>query len=94
MDWEKFRRYAADVESSVYEFLEKLGPEILKRPVDMSQWELGMWTGYEMYALHGYIHPRLHGGEIACLKGLQGQPAWRRAWQSSEERPNPMSEPE
>jgi hypothetical protein len=29
-----------------------------------------------MVELHGVDHPRIHGGEIACLKGLQGGVGW------------------
>ena len=49
---------------------------------------LGMWTGLNIYILHGYDHPKLHGGEIACLKGLQGAHDWRTGWQPGIEPPS------
>jgi hypothetical protein len=39
---------------------------------------LGMWTGRDIYRLHGWNHVRMHGGEIACLKGLQGAKGYTR----------------
>jgi hypothetical protein len=41
-------------------------------PVDMTRAGLGVWEGRDLYELHGCDHPRIHGGEIAVLKGLQG----------------------
>jgi hypothetical protein len=52
--------------------LHSLTEQDLARPVDMTRAGLGMWTGWDLYALHGWRHVYLHGGEIACLKGLQG----------------------
>jgi hypothetical protein len=53
----------------------------------MSAHDLGEWNGLEIYLVHGINHPRLHGGEIACLKGMQGAPAWENPWRSQLERP-------
>jgi hypothetical protein len=39
-----------------------------RRPVD--------WEALRRYGLHGCDHPRIHGGEIAVLKGLQGGVGW------------------
>ena len=72
VDWEAFRRYARDVHSCVAGYLESLSTAELERRVDMSARGLGMWKGLDVYNVHGIYHPRLHGGEIACLKGLQG----------------------
>ena len=33
--------------------------------------------GVDFIALHGWTHVRMHGGEIACLKGLQGGEGYR-----------------
>ncbi len=87
VDWAAFRQYAAEVDKCVEGFLERLTPEALAKPVDMTQWGLGMWTGLSIYMLHGYDHPKIHGGEIACLKGLQGAPAWRNGWTPGIEQP-------
>ena len=71
---------AAEVEKCVEGFLARLSPEALSRPVDMTPWGLGMWTGLNIYILHGYDHPKLHGGAIARLKGLQGAAGWATGW--------------
>jgi len=46
-----------------------------------------VWKGLDVYLLHGINHPRLHGGEIACLKGMQGAPAWQDPRRSGIEPP-------
>jgi|GEM_PF-2282884 len=53
-------------------YLDSLSTAELERRVDMSAWGVGIWKGLDVYNVHGIYHPRLHGGEIACLKGLQG----------------------
>jgi hypothetical protein len=80
VDWPKLRKYGAAVHRSIEKRLEALSPRELDTPVDMSVHGLGMWTGLDIYNLHGIDHPRLHGGEIACLKGLQGVPGWQTGW--------------
>jgi hypothetical protein len=80
VDWRKLRRYGAAVHGSIEKRLEGLPSSELDRPVDMSAHGLGMWTGLDIYNLHGIDHPRLHGGEIACLKGMQGVPGWQTGW--------------
>ena len=37
-------------------------------PVDMTRAGLGMWQGRDLFELHGFEHPQMHGGEIAVLK--------------------------
>ena len=59
----------------------------LERPVDRSAAGLGIWKRIEFYNGYGINHPTLHGGEIACLKGLQGAPAWPLEWRSEIEPP-------
>ena len=36
-----------------------------------------MWSGRDLYELHGFNHVHIHGGEIAVLKGLQGLVGWQ-----------------
>ena len=72
VDWEAFRRYAREVHGCVEGYLDSLSTAELERRVDMSARGLGIWKGLDVYNVHGIYHPRLHGGEIACLKGLQG----------------------
>ena len=82
VDWEALRWYARAVQRCVEGYLDSLSMAELERSVDMSAWGLGVWKGIEFYNVHGISHPRLHGGEIACLKGLQGSQAWPQAWKS------------
>jgi hypothetical protein len=60
------------VYGGTFELLEGLTGDDLERPVDMSRAGLGLWTARDLYVLHGWRHVYMHGGEIACLKGLQG----------------------
>lgn len=75
MDWDKFRGYADAIRTLVEDWFGRLTPELLESDVDMSQFGLGMWNGLQLFELHVH-HPRIHGGEIACLKGLQGAAGW------------------
>jgi len=70
-------------------YLDSATMDDLERSADMSAQglHLGTWKGLEFYNVHGINHPRLHGGEIACLKGLQGAQGWQMAWSSGLKRP-------
>ena len=87
VDWEALRQYGREVGRWVEGYLDTLTTTELERRVDMSAYGLGIWKGLDIYNLHGISHPRLHGGEIACLKGLQGAPAWVDQWRSGIEPP-------
>jgi hypothetical protein len=50
----------------------ELDPAELDRKFQMIPERLGIWTGLDVLDLHCGKHIRMHGGEIACLKGLQG----------------------
>ncbi|HEU4760207.1 MAG TPA: DinB family protein, partial [Dehalococcoidia bacterium] len=80
VDWDALRRYGEAVRRSLENSLDSVTMEELERPVDMSAHGLGTWKGLDIYVLHGVDHPRLHGGEIACLKGLQGASGWTQGW--------------
>ncbi len=75
MDLAAFKGYAAAVRETVEDWLGRMTPEVLARDVDMTPFGLGVWKGLEIYNLHVH-HPRIHGGEIACLKGQQGAKGW------------------
>jgi len=75
MDLPVFRRYAAAVRQTVEAWLSRITPDLLTKDVDMTPFGLGMWTGLDIFNLHVH-HPRIHGGEIACIKGMLGAPAW------------------
>jgi hypothetical protein len=75
VDWQALRAYGAAVEACHEKVLDDLRPEDLERTLDMTEWGLGTWSGLDLMNLQNH-HPRIHGGEIACLKGLQGANAW------------------
>src|SRR5262249_13552843 len=72
IDWTALRAYGRAVHGWLEGLLASLSEADLERPVDMSEFGLGQWKGIDIYVLHGSRHARMHGGEIACLKGLQG----------------------
>jgi hypothetical protein len=76
VEWPLLRRYGQAVHAAVVALLDGLTAADLDRPVDMQRVGLGMWEGRELLHLHGIEHVRIHGGEIACLKGLQGGTGW------------------
>jgi len=75
MDLAAFRQYAAAVRQTVESWLDRMTLDLLARDVDMTPFGLGAWKGLEIFNLHVH-HPRIHGGEIACLKGMQGATGW------------------
>jgi|ERR1700681_3302430 len=72
VQWERLHDYGRSVHAWLVGSLDALTQNDLERPVDMSRSGLGMWQGHDLYVLHGFRHVYMHGGEIACLKGLQG----------------------
>ena len=76
VEWERLREYGRAVHASFVDSLDDLTDHQLDMPVDMTRSGLGIWQGRDLYELHGHGHPRIHGGEIAVLKGLQGAIGW------------------
>ena len=72
VEWELLRRYGRAVHATLLEWLDLLTEAQLDMPVDMTRAGLGVWQGRDLFVLHGFEHPQMHGGEIAVLKGLQG----------------------
>lgn len=76
VQWDPLRAYARDVHAWLLTSLEELSEADLRMQVDMTLspggTELGQWRGIDIYVLHGWSHVYMHGGEIACLKGIQG----------------------
>jgi hypothetical protein len=72
VDWDRLRNYGRAVHAAFLDSLDELTDEHLSMPVDMTRAGLGMWQGRDLLELHGTDHPRIHGGEIASLKGIQG----------------------
>jgi hypothetical protein len=56
-----------------------IGEADLDATVDMTRAGLGIWQGRDLLWLHGSEHVHIHGGEIACLKGMQGGIGWRES---------------
>jgi hypothetical protein len=73
VDLPALRRYAKAVFENTDDFLSALADADLSRPVDLGDLGLGMKTFEFLLARVVAAHPFIHGGEISCLKGLQGQ---------------------
>ncbi len=76
VDWALLRRYGRDVRKRVERYIDSATDAQLDMPIDMTPAGLGIWQGLDLFNLHGINHIRIHGGEIACLKGLQGGRGW------------------
>jgi hypothetical protein len=71
-DWDVLHQYGRDVQQHVERLAAGLTAADLGRSFQMKPVELGVWKGIDVYVLHGGEHVWMHGGEIACLKGMQG----------------------
>lgn len=78
VDWPRLLEYGLAVRECVAGYLSALTPDDLERRVDMMAHGLGIWTGLDIVDLHGHHHARIHGAEIACLKGSQGAQGYQR----------------
>ena len=86
VDWNALRDYGRAVARCVERYIDALSLAELELRVDMTP-HGGILTGLEIYNVNGISHPRLHGGEIACLKGMQGAAGWEVDWTSGIESP-------
>jgi hypothetical protein len=77
VQWERLRAYARDMQARLLGSLADLSEADLQMQVDMTLspggTDLRQWRGIDIYVLHGWSHVYVHGGEIACLKGIQGE---------------------
>jgi hypothetical protein len=71
--------YGRAVQVAFIGSLVAIGEADLDAPVDMTRAGLGIWQGRDLLWLHGSEHVYIHGGEIACLKGMQGGIGWRES---------------
>lgn len=76
IDWALLRAYGGDVRVCIEGLVDSLTIGDLERSFEMPA-PLGKWKGVDAYLLHGAEHISMHGGEIACLKGLQGGQGYR-----------------
>ena len=78
VDWQTLRGYGRAVREDVFRHVAGLTSDDLELKVDMTPWGLEVWKGLDIFDLHGVNHPRLHGGEIASLKGMQGLEGYKQ----------------
>ena len=72
IDWELLHQYGHEVQRHVLQLVNSLTQADLDRRFQMVPTSLGMWSGMDVYSLRAGRHIWMHGGEIACLKGIQG----------------------
>lgn len=72
-DWELLHQYGRRATKQVLQLVDAITQDDLDRTFQMKPVELGIWSGLDVYRLHTGGHIWMHGGEIACLKGLQGR---------------------
>lgn len=77
IDWQALREYGRTVHAFVIETVDALTAADLHRYVEMGIESLGKWEGIDVVRLTVGRHVWMHGGEIACLKGLQGAKGYR-----------------
>ena len=77
IDWPALHAYGLAMTSFLYETLDAMTYADLERVADLSTPDIEVWHGIDIVRLTVGNHVRLHGGEIACLKGLQGAKGYR-----------------
>jgi len=70
-DWLKLRAYGEAVGLYVIDAVDRLSGADLQNVASLSTPDHLVWTGLDVVRLTVGRHPVMHGGEIACLKGLQ-----------------------
>jgi hypothetical protein len=73
IDWEALRSYGRTVHAFVIETFDSLTEDDLTRVTKLTTPNRANWEGIFIARLTAGHHVRMHGGEIACLKGLQGE---------------------
>jgi hypothetical protein len=77
IDWGALRAYGRAMCAFAIESVDGLTDDDLAIVTDLSTPDIATWRGIDIVRLTVSIHVRLHGGEIACLKGLQGAKGYR-----------------
>lgn len=72
IDWQALHEYGRAMSAFVIETVAALTEDDLRRRVEMGANFGGVWDGIDVIRLTVGRHVWMHGGEIACLKGLQG----------------------
>jgi hypothetical protein len=73
IDWHQLREYGRAMTAFAIETVDHMTEPDLHRDTDLSTADIPHWTGIDIIRLTVGHHVRLHGGEIACLKGLLGE---------------------
>ncbi len=77
IDWPALHEYGRAMSTFIIEAMSVMTYSDLERIADLSTPDIPVWRGIDIVRLTVSIHVRLHGGEIACLKGLQGARGYR-----------------
>jgi hypothetical protein len=77
IDWPALRLYGAAVGAWVIEAVDALTDDDLDRVAKLKTPDRPRWLGIDVVRLTVGRHVWMHGGEIACLKGLQGEKGYR-----------------
>jgi hypothetical protein len=72
VDWPDLREYGRMIRDFVVSTIDSLTEQDLEIPTDLSTPDIAQWHGIDIVRLTVGHHIRMHGGEIATLKGLQG----------------------
>jgi len=70
IDWPALREYGRAMAAFVIETVDALTEADLERKTRLSTPDFPEWTGVQIVRLTVGRHVWMHGGEIACLKGL------------------------
>ena len=77
VDWAALRAYGRAISAFTIETLDAMTDDDLQLIADLSTPDHAVWRGVDVVRLTVSIHVREHGGEIACLKGLQELKGYR-----------------
>jgi hypothetical protein len=77
IDWVALRAYGKAMHAFLIETMDAMREEDLERIADLSTPNRDVWRGIDIVRLSVCDHVKLHGGEISCLKGLQGMKGYR-----------------
>jgi len=77
IDWLALRSYGDAVGAWVIEAVDVLTEDDLERVAKLTTPDRPQWSGIDVVRLTVGRHVRMHGGEIACLQGLQREKGYR-----------------
>ena len=77
IDWPALRAYGRAMHAFLIETMDAITEDDLERVAELSTPDREVWRGIDIVRLSVCDHVKLHGGEISCLKGLQGARGYR-----------------